>query len=113
METKIPLTKHVNPTSIFIFVVLTGVNAILLYFRLIPINVALIGLATPLFIAATLKISDQWEKAVVLRMGKFIGLKGPGLFLIIPIIDRIDKYIDQRIRVNEFKAESTLTKGWD
>lgn len=47
---------------------------------------------------------------MVLRMGKFIGLKGPGLFFIIPIIDRIDKYIDQRVRVNDFKAEATLTK---
>jgi len=45
-----------------------------------------------------------------LRMGKFIGLKGPGLFFIIPIIDRVDNYIDQRVRVNDFNAEETLTK---
>ena len=43
-------------------------------------------------------------------MGKFIGLKGPGWFLIIPVIDRVDKYIDQRVRVTDFRAESTLTK---
>jgi len=43
-------------------------------------------------------------------MGKFIGLKGPGLFFIIPIIDRVDNYIDQRVRVNDFNAEETLTK---
>ena len=110
MNDKIPLNKHVNLVSIFIFLVLTLANAILFYTDLISLTIALIGLAATLFIAATLKISDQWEKAVVLRMGKFIGLKGPGWFLIIPIIDRVDKYIDQRVRVTDIRADSTLTK---
>ena len=110
MNAKIPLNKHVNLVSIFIFVILALANAILFYSELISLTIALIGLAATLFIAATLKISDQWEKAVVLRMGKFIGLKGPGWFLIIPIIDRVDKYIDQRVRVTDIRADSTLTK---
>ncbi len=110
MNAKIPLNKHINLVSIFIFLVLTLANAILFYTDLISLTIALIGLAATLFIAATLKISDQWEKAVVLRMGKFIGLKGPGWFLIIPIIDRVDKYIDQRVRVTDIRADSTLTK---
>ena len=110
MNAKIPLNKHINLVSIFIFVILTLANAILFYSELISLTIALIGLAATLFIAATLKISDQWEKAVVLRMGKFIGLKGPGWFLIIPIIDRVDKYIDQRVRVTDIRADSTLTK---
>ena len=110
MNAKIPLNKHVNLVSIFIFLILTLANAILFYLELISLTIALIGLAATLFIAATLKISDQWEKAVVLRMGKFIGLKGPGWFLIIPIIDRVDKYIDQRVRVTDIRADSTLTK---
>ena len=110
MNAKIPLNKRVNLVSVFIFVVLTLANAILFYSERISLTIALIGLAATLFIAATLKISDQWEKAVVLRMGKFIGLKGPGWFLIIPIIDRVDKYIDQRVRVTDIRADSTLTK---
>ncbi len=110
MNANIPLNKHVNLVSVFIFLVLTLANAVLLYSDLISLTIALIGLAATLFIAATLKISDQWEKAVVLRMGKFIGLKGPGWFLIIPIIDRVDKYIDQRVRVTDIRADSTLTK---
>jgi regulator of protease activity HflC (stomatin/prohibitin superfamily) len=61
-------------------------------------------------LAAAIRIADQWEKAVVLRMGKFQGLKGPGFFMIIPIIDRVDDYIDQRVRVTDFTAEKTLTK---
>ncbi len=110
MNDKIPLNKHVNLVSIFIFLILTLANATLFYTDLISLTIALTGLAATLFIAATLKISDQWEKAVVLRMGKFIGLKGPGWFLIIPIIDRVDKYIDQRVRVTDIRADSTLTK---
>ncbi|WP_320110245.1 SPFH domain-containing protein [Draconibacterium orientale] len=61
-------------------------------------------------IASSIHIADQWEKAVVLRMGKYTGLRGPGLFIIVPIIDKVDSYIDQRIRVTDFKAEETLTK---
>jgi len=63
-----------------------------------------------ILIASSFKIAEQWEKAVVLRVGKFTGLKGPGLFFIIPIIDRVDNYIDQRLRVTDVVAERTLTK---
>ncbi len=58
----------------------------------------------------SLKTADQWEKAVVLRLGKYKGLKGPGFFFIIPIMDKVDKFIDQRVRVTSFSAEKTLTK---
>ncbi|MFD0748907.1 slipin family protein [Mucilaginibacter calamicampi] len=63
-----------------------------------------------LFIAGSINVADQWEKAIVLRMGKYTGLRGPGIFFTIPIIDKVDNYIDQRVRVTEFKAEQTLTK---
>jgi uncharacterized membrane protein YqiK len=63
-----------------------------------------------LLISGSIHIADQWEKAIVLRMGKYIGLRGPGLFFTIPIVDKVDNYIDQRVRVTEFKAEQTLTK---
>jgi len=55
------------------------------------------------------KISKQWERAVVLRLGKFRGLQGPGLFWIIPFIDTISLYIDQRVVTTSFAAEETLT----
>ena len=57
-----------------------------------------------------LKIASQWEKAVVLRFGRFVGLRGPGLFLIVPIIDRASAWIDHRVMVTPFSAEKTLTK---
>jgi len=63
-----------------------------------------------LYILFALKVADQWEKAIVLRLGKFIGLRGPGLFWIIPVVDRIPVWIDHRVMVTPFSAEKTLTK---
>ncbi|MBI3159828.1 MAG: slipin family protein [Chloroflexi bacterium] len=57
-----------------------------------------------------LKIANQWEKAVVLRFGRFHGLKGPGMFWIIPIVDGVTEWIDHRVMVSPFSAEKTLTK---
>lgn len=105
------ITKGIlNPISILVFLLLTSIPAGLFFLTNINISI-IVGLIIIAFIIATsIHIADQWEKAVVLRMGKFTGLKGPGLFFIIPIIDRIDCFIDQRIRVTDFKAEQTLTK---
>jgi regulator of protease activity HflC (stomatin/prohibitin superfamily) len=62
------------------------------------------------YILFALKVASQWEKAIVLRLGKFHGLRGPGLFWIIPIIDAIPSWIDHRVMVTSFSAEKTLTK---
>ena len=62
------------------------------------------------YILFALKVANQWEKAVVLRLGKFHGLKGPGLFWIIPIVDAATSWIDHRVIVTSFSAEKTLTK---
>ncbi len=63
-----------------------------------------------LLIALSIKIADQWEKVVVLRLGKFHALAGPGLFLMIPVIDSIAYWIDLRVITTSFRAEKTLTK---
>jgi len=63
-----------------------------------------------IIISGAIKIADQWEKAVVLRLGKFQSLRGPGLFLIIPIIDTVAYWIDNRVITTSFTAEKTLTK---
>jgi regulator of protease activity HflC (stomatin/prohibitin superfamily) len=55
------------------------------------------------------KIAQQWERAVVLRLGRFVGLRGPGLFWIAPLIDTVSTYIDQRTITTSFAAEQTLT----
>ena len=67
---------------------------------------ALLGI----YILFALKVASQWEKAVVLRLGKFHALRGPGVFWIIPIIDAIPSWIDHRVMVTPFSAEKTLTK---
>ena len=63
-----------------------------------------------IYILLAFKVADQWEKAILLRLGKFIGLKGPGSFWIIPIFDTIPAWIDHRVMVTSFTAERTLTK---
>jgi len=63
-----------------------------------------------LYLLFSLKVADQWEKAVILRLGRFRGLRGPGLFWIVPVIDRASIWIDHRVMVTPFSAEKTLTK---
>ena len=62
------------------------------------------------YILYALKVASQWEKAVLLRLGKFHGLRGPGMFWIIPIVDNVTTWIDGRVMVTPFSAEKTLTK---
>ena len=63
------------------------------------------------YLMFAVKIARQWEKGVVLRLGKFRGLRGPGLFWIIPLVDSVPSWIDHRVMVSPFSAEKTLTKG--
>jgi hypothetical protein len=77
----------------------------------LPLQVALpISVVIGLFIAASIKYTDQWERAVLLRLGRYRGLRGPGYFAVVPIIDRVTYHIDQRIRTTAFGAESCLTR---
>ena len=79
---------------------------------------ALLQRPTPLFAAAAvgayllfaIQVADQWEKVAVLRLGRFTGLRGPGAFHVIPIVDTLSRYVDQRVRVTSVSAESTLTR---
>jgi regulator of protease activity HflC (stomatin/prohibitin superfamily) len=110
MEKDKAIKKTINPISLTLMIValVTGIG--LLKFEVIHWSITVVGAFLLLFLAASIRIADQWEKAVVLRMGKFIGLRGPGIFLLIPIIDQIDDFIDQRVRVTDITAEKTLTK---
>jgi regulator of protease activity HflC (stomatin/prohibitin superfamily) len=63
-----------------------------------------------LIISSAIKVADPWDKAVVLRLGHFQSLRGPGLFFIIPVLDTIPYWIDTRVITTSFKAEKTLTK---
>jgi regulator of protease activity HflC (stomatin/prohibitin superfamily) len=69
-----------------------------------------IGALVGLYFLFSIRIADQWEKVAVLRFGRFTGLRWPGLFYMIPIVDRLSRYVDQRVRVANVSAESTLTR---
>lgn len=68
------------------------------------------GLAISSVLSLAPRVAEQWEKGVVLRLGRFIGLRGPGLFWIIPLFDRVAFWVDLRVRTTGFAAEKTLTK---
>ncbi len=68
------------------------------------------GTLIGMYLLFSIKVADQWEKVAVLRMGRYVGLRGPGLFHVIPIVETLSRYVDQRVRVASVTAESTLTR---
>jgi len=101
-------TPRVNVVSAVVFLVpvLIGVFTSLATFS--PFG-AIAGVLLGLFLAQSPKIARQWERAVVLRLGKFVGLRGPGLFWMIPFVDTVSTWVDQRVITTSFAAEETLT----
>jgi regulator of protease activity HflC (stomatin/prohibitin superfamily) len=69
-----------------------------------------IGLLTGLYVLFAIRVAQQWQKAAVLRLGRYRGLRGPGLFHIFPILESVSRFVDQRVRVTSVSAESTLTR---
>jgi hypothetical protein len=110
MKTTVSSTSLSNPVSLTVVIILLAISAGLYYLQIIGVPVLVILIVISLLIGSSIKIADQWEKAIVLRMGKYSGLKGPGLFFIVPVIDQVGTFVDQRVRVTEFRAEQTLTK---
>ena len=108
--------KKNSSFPILIFVLILGAGAALAYakYRISRDIESLWILGTAfvlaLVVSSAIQVADQWSKAVVLRLGKFRSLQGPGLFLIIPLIDTIPYWIDTRVLTSSFKAEKTLTK---
>ncbi|MGO9894920.1 MAG: slipin family protein [Bryobacteraceae bacterium] len=68
------------------------------------------GAVVGVYLLFAIRVADQWEKVAVLRLGRYRGLRGPGLFHMIPVVDSLSRYVDQRIRVASATAESTLTR---
>ena len=103
--------KHqfVSTVGLLLFTVcLTLGSAAYLLFRLPALAVA--GSLLGLYLLFAIKVADQWEKAALLRLGRYRGLRGPGPFHIIPIIDSVSFFVDQRVRATDVRAESTLTR---
>ena len=74
--------------------------------NLVPLIVAL---AVGLVLMQSPRVAQQWERAIVLRLGRFVGLRGPGIFWVVPLIDKVSSWIDQRTITTTFAAEQTLT----
>jgi regulator of protease activity HflC (stomatin/prohibitin superfamily) len=99
-----------------IFLVILGIGggvAFALYratANLASVWIGALAFGIALVVSLAIKVADQWERVVILRLGKFRALKGPGLFFIIPVLDAIPYWIDTRVITAAFKAEKTLTK---
>lgn len=110
-------SKQVNPLSLTLFFVLLAAGILVAaLMELAGVQGWIAGASFGAFVLAALyvlfaiKIANQWEKAVVLRYGRFTGLRGPGLFWIIPVVDNVAAWIDHRVMVTPFMAEKTLTR---
>jgi regulator of protease activity HflC (stomatin/prohibitin superfamily) len=68
------------------------------------------GIAAGIYLMFSIKVVQQWQRVAILRFGRYRGLRGPGLFLIVPIMDTLSRFVDQRVRVSTVTAESTLTR---
>jgi regulator of protease activity HflC (stomatin/prohibitin superfamily) len=71
---------------------------------------AITGAMAGLYLLFAVRVVRQWEKVALLRLGRYVGLRGPGLFLIVPVLETLSPYVDQRVRVANVTAESTLTR---
>jgi regulator of protease activity HflC (stomatin/prohibitin superfamily) len=100
---------RMNPISALIFIVFLG-GAVLSWLARLPLPVTILLALIGLFLGYSVKMAQQWEKAVILRLGKLQAVKGPGLFILVPIFDQVATWIDQRIRTAEFSAEQALTR---
>ena len=108
--------KQNRSFAVLVFFVILGIGAALAYARYrVADNATAIAIGVCAFIlalvlAAAIQVADQWDRAVILRWGNSMHLRGPGLFFIIPVLDAIPYWIDIRVITTGFKAEKTLTK---
>ena len=108
-------SKGANQPAIVLAVITLALAGVAAWFGYETGRGALYGGAAALVVIALLitqavKIADQWERAVVLRLGRLVGIRGPGLFVIVPFIDRAAVWLDQRIQTTEINAEKALSK---
>jgi len=101
-------TPRVNVVSAVAFLIPAVLGVLATVASANPVG-AIVGILLGLFLAQAPRIARQWERAVVLRLGRYVGLRGPGLFFIIPFVDSISAWVDQRVITTSFAAEETLT----
>jgi len=105
----VTIYKGFNNVGLTVLGLCIGLGVLVGKLTNIPLFMLAGGLVGLYFLFAIVVV-DQWEKVAVLRFGRYRGLRGPGLFLIIPIAETLSRYVDQRVRVTTVSAESTLTR---
>ncbi|HEX6719345.1 MAG TPA: slipin family protein [Pyrinomonadaceae bacterium] len=103
-----PDIPRVNVVSAVALLVPFLLGALTTWWMLNPVGI-IVGAILGILFAQAPKIARQWERAVVLRLGRYVGLRGPGLFWIIPFVDSVSTWVDQRVITTSFAAEETLT----
>ncbi len=98
-----------NRVAVTAFVICVGAGVILTALVHHPAPL-IVGALAGLYLLFAIKVVQQWEKVALLRLGKYVGLRGPGWFHVVPVFETISTYIDQRVRVHSVTAESTLTR---
>ena len=104
-----------NPFATLVFFIILGIGGIFAYAagsisNAVGTGIGVVTFAFATIVSSAIKVADQWDRSVILRLGRFHALKGPGLFFIIPVVDNIPYWIDTRVIPTSFKAEKTLTK---
>ena len=107
-RSNLPTAPRVNFVQAAAFLAPLALGALATLMTFNPAGV-IVGVLLGLLLAQSPKIARQWERAVVLRLGKYVGLRGPGLFWIVPFVDSVSAWIDQRVITTGFAAEETLT----
>ena len=98
-----------NRVAVTAFVVCTGAGFIVSALIKNPVPL-IVGGVIGVYLLFAIKVVQQWEKVALLRLGRYVGLRGPGWFHVVPVFETISHYIDQRVRVHSVTAESTLTR---
>jgi regulator of protease activity HflC (stomatin/prohibitin superfamily) len=99
----------VSGPGIAAFLVCTAAGVATAYFFHQPL-LHLAGVAVGIYFLFSIKVVQQWERVAILRFGRYRGLRGPGMFMIVPVMDTLSRFVDQRVRVATVTAESTLTR---
>jgi regulator of protease activity HflC (stomatin/prohibitin superfamily) len=104
-------TSEVDISAPGITALVVCIAAGLVVGRIVHSPAALIaGIVVGIYLLFSIKVVQQWQRVAILRFGRYRGLRGPGLFLIVPVVDTLSRFVDQRVRVATVTAESTLTR---
>jgi regulator of protease activity HflC (stomatin/prohibitin superfamily) len=104
-----PVEPSISAVGVACFFVCIAVSTLLAADYKQP-AVAVGGALAGLYLLFAIRVAKQWQKGVVLRFGRYVGLRGPGLFAIVPVVDSVSQLIDQRVRVTDVTAEAALTR---